>query len=49
VHDELVFDVPENELNEMCQLVPQVMSTALKLSVPLKVDIKTGHNWGEME
>jgi len=25
------------------------MSTALKLSVPLKVDIKTGRNWGEME
>jgi len=49
VHDELVFEVPEEELELMCQLVPQAMSTALKLSVPLKVDIKTGHNWGEME
>jgi len=49
VHDELVFEVPEEELEEMRQLVPKIMSTALELSVPLKVDIKTGNNWGEME
>jgi len=49
VHDELVFEVPQEEMETMCQLVPQVMSTALTLSVPLKVDIKTGNNWGEME
>ena len=49
VHDELIFEVPEEELEEMKTLVPQIMSTALKLSVPLKVDIKTGNNWGEME
>ncbi|MBA7640756.1 DNA polymerase I [subsurface metagenome] len=49
VHDELVFEVPQEELETMRQLVPQVMSTALALSVPLKVDIKTGNNWGEME
>ena len=49
VHDELVFEVPQEELEEMRQLVPQAMSTALELSVPLKVDIKTGTNWGEME
>lgn len=49
VHDELVFEVPEEELEEMRRLVPQAMSTALELSVPLKVDIKTGNNWGEME
>jgi len=49
VHDELVFEVPKEELEEMRQLVPQAMSTALELSVPLKVDIKTGNNWGEME
>ena len=49
VHDELVFEVPENEREEMRQLVPLIMSTALELSVPLKVDIKTGANWGEME
>jgi len=49
VHDELIFEVPEDELEEMCQLIPQIMSTALELSIPLKVDIKTGNNWGEME
>ena len=48
VHDELVFEVPQDELETMRQMVPQVMSTALTLSVPLKVDIKTGNNWGEM-
>ena len=49
VHDELVFEVPEDELKEMRQLVPQAMSTALDISVPLKVDTKTGNNWGGME
>ena len=49
VHDELVFEVPEAELEEIRQLVPRAMSTAIELSVPLKVDIKTGNNWGEME
>ncbi|MFQ6122400.1 MAG: DNA polymerase I [Dehalococcoidales bacterium] len=49
VHDELVFEVPGEELETMQALVPEVMSTALKLSVPLKVDTKTGANWGEME
>jgi DNA polymerase-1 len=49
VHDELIFEVPEAELEEMSQLVPKIMSTALELSVPLKVDVKTGTNWGEME
>ena len=49
VHDELVFEVPETELEEMRQLVPGIMSTALELSIPIKVDIKMGKNWGEME
>jgi len=49
VHDELILEVPEDELEEIRQLVPEIMSAALKLSIPLKVDIKTGKNWGEME
>ncbi len=48
VHDELIFEVPQDELDEMKKLVPQIMSTSLKLSVPLKVDIKMGKNWGQM-
>ncbi|GAJ07112.1 unnamed protein product, partial [marine sediment metagenome] len=42
VHDELIFEVPQDEIEEMRRLVPETMSTALELSVPLKVDIKTG-------
>ena len=49
VHDELIFEVPKAEREEMRQLASEIMSTALTLSVPLKVDIKTGTNWGEME
>ena len=49
VHDELIFEVPQEEIKEMCRLVPGIMATALELSVPLKVDIKTGDNWGQME
>ena len=49
VHDELIFEVPEAEGEVMNRLVPEIMSTATLLSVPLKVDIKTGRNWGEME
>ncbi|MFC1864389.1 DNA polymerase I [Chloroflexota bacterium] len=48
VHDELIFEVPEEELEEMCQLVPKIMSTALEISIPLNVDMKSGNNWGEM-
>ena len=49
VHDELIFEVPEDELEQMKQLAPEVMSTALELSLPVKVDVKTGENWGQME
>jgi DNA polymerase-1 len=49
VHDELVFEVPESEMAEMRQLVPEMMVNAIQLSIPLKVDVKTGRNWGEME
>ncbi len=49
VHDELVFEVPEDELDLIRRLVPETMSTALILSVPLKVDVKIGNNWREMD
>jgi DNA polymerase-1 len=49
VHDELIFEVPQAEGEEMRKLASELMSTALELSVPLKVDIKTGKNWGEMK
>jgi DNA polymerase-1 len=49
VHDELIFEVPDAEMDAMNRLVPEVMSTSLELSIPLKVDIKTGNTWGQME
>ncbi len=48
VHDELIFEVPPGEMDIMKKLVQEIMPAAMKLSVPLKIDIKTGPNWGEM-
>ncbi|MEA3316460.1 MAG: DNA polymerase I, partial [Bacteroidota bacterium] len=47
VHDELVFDVPNNELELMKELIKEKMENAVKLSVPLTVDIGVGKNWIE--
>ncbi|MCJ7604983.1 MAG: DNA polymerase, partial [Dehalococcoidales bacterium] len=49
VHDELVFEVAEDEIGEMRKLVPDIMDSAVALDVPLKVDTKLGRNWGEMK
>ena len=48
VHDELIFEVPEKDLEEVKRLVKQEMEGTgkkLGLSVPLKVDMGMGHNW----
>ncbi|WP_223068600.1 DNA polymerase I [Paenibacillus caui] len=47
VHDELVFEVPEQELELMKKLVPETMEKALDLSVPLKAEVSSGSNWYE--
>ncbi len=49
VHDELLFELPQAEVEELTQLVLQIMPRALELSVPLEIDVKTGRNWDEME
>ena len=49
VHDELVFEVPADEVDGLRELVYQEMPQALELNVPLKIDVKTGYNWGDME
>ena len=48
VHDELLFEMPPEETDLMKDLVAEIMPQALKLSVPLKIDIKLGKNWAEM-
>jgi DNA polymerase-1 len=47
VHDELVFDVLKSELEEVKALVKDKMENAVKLSIPLTVDMGTGENWLE--
>ena len=47
VHDELVFDVHNDELNILKPIIKQEMENAFKLSVPLTVDIGEGKNWLE--
>jgi len=49
IHDELVFDVPVEELKEGAELVRNRMENVLKLDVPIRVDIKKGRNWLELE
>lgn len=49
IHDELVFEVPENELKEMTSIVREAMESVYALDVPIKVNIKKGKNWLEME
>jgi DNA polymerase-1 len=48
VHDELVFEVPEEELQEVLPLIQNEMETVMDLSVPLKVSIHSGKNWAEV-
>lgn len=45
VHDELVFEVPPEEMETMKELVPATMEAALKLAVPLKAEVSYGSNW----
>ena len=45
VHDELIFDVPQEELDTMKKIVPAVMQNAVQLDVPLIADSGWGHNW----
>ena len=48
VHDELVLECPEDELNPTAALVQKVMENAYTLSIPLVTEARSGYNWGEM-
>ena len=48
IHDELIFNVPLEEKNEVMQIVKEQMEQALTLSVPLKVEASFGRNWLEV-
>ena len=49
VHDELLFEVPSGEAPALQEVVFQEMPAALELAVPLRVDVKSGNTWGDMQ
>jgi DNA polymerase-1 len=49
VHDELVVEVPPEELHDVARLLREEMTSALPLSVPLRVDVAAGPNWLDVE
>ncbi len=49
VHDELVIEVPEKELEKTAKIVSEEMTSAYELKVPLQTEVKWGKNWGEMQ
>ncbi len=49
VHDELIFECPSDEAPQIRELTTRIMPRSLVMKVPLKVSLKQGRNWGEME
>ena len=49
VHDELLFECEPKDVEKTAKMVKEKMENALKLSVPVVVDLKVGPNWGEMQ
>ena len=47
VHDELIFEVPEDKLEQSCAQIKSIMEAAAELDVPLVVDVGHGANWDE--
>ena len=47
VHDELVFDVHKNEIEEVQKIVSDKMKNAIQISVPIEIEMSTGDNWLE--
>jgi DNA polymerase-1 len=49
IHDDLLFEVPTEELDDVAPAIKKVMETAVALDVPVVADLKKGVNWAEME
>jgi DNA polymerase-1 len=49
VHDELIFEGPRAEIDTVREIALRLMPQSIEMVVPLRIDIKTGKNWGELE
>lgn len=49
VHDELLFEVKNNQIKEVIVRIKKIMEGVIKLKVPVVVDVKIGSNWGELQ
>jgi DNA polymerase-1 len=49
VHDELLLEAPDDEVDDVIGLVRDVMENAYPMDVPLKVDARAGQSWGELK
>ena len=49
IHDELIIEAPESELEDVKELLERNMEKAADLAVPLKCDLNTGKNWYELK
>jgi DNA polymerase I len=49
IHDELLFEVPGNEISSVVPRIREIMESALTLAVPLKVEIGYGRDWMDMQ
>lgn len=49
IHDELIFDLPQDEIEEVVDIVKENMEKSIVLNVPVEVNLKLGKNWADME
>ena len=48
VHDELILECPDAEVEQVSAILTEVMSNAVELSVPLQVSVESGRSWGAL-
>ena len=46
VHDELIFEVKKGTEDQVSKEVKEIMEQVIKLRVPIKVEVHSGHSWG---
>ena len=49
VHDELIFEVPDEEVDQLAELLREIMPASLNLIVPLQIEMKSASNWRDLE